>query len=320
MTLLKDIMTGMSRSLLSVWLCLLAARCTLCAEPSLRVEQTPEAVVIRGGEGAELLRYVIKKAADSNLASESVAYFHPLKTPAGTILTDVGPADHRHHRGVFLGWVEMHGGSVNADFWGWGEHAPTKGRRIVNREIMESVSGAGKAAFTARNEWLADDQPVLGEELRAEFQTRNDLHLLDLTFTLKPSAELTLSRWAFSGFCVRTRKDGVTAWDANGAVKLPPPQHTKPESDWPDRPWYACTLPGDNGNKAGVAVFGHPANPPTLWHNVTGIGMLNPCIVAPGAVKLPAGKPLTLRYRLVTFDGEVPTARLDELAREWAAR
>ena len=29
-------------------------------------------------------------------------------------------------------------------------------------------------------------------------------NVLDLTYTLTPTADLTLTRWAFSGFCVRT--------------------------------------------------------------------------------------------------------------------
>ena len=310
----------MSRFHFSIALCLLVAQRTLSAELPLQIEQTAEAVVVRDGAGVDRLRYVITKGADAALASESVAYFHPLKTPAGMILTDVGPADHRHHRGVFLGWVEMHGGGVDADFWGWGEHAPTKGRRIENRGITVAGGGAGRAGFTARNEWLADHQSIISEELRAEFQARDTIHVLDLRYTLTPVAELTLSRWAFSGFCVRTRKEGVAAFDPGGPVKLPSPQHTKPESNWPDRSWYAYTLTGSDAKKGGVALLGHPGNPPTLWHNVTGIGMLNPCVVAPGEMKLAAAKPLVLRYRVVTFDGEVPTAKLDELAREWSAR
>jgi hypothetical protein len=33
---------------------------------------------------------------------------------------------------------------------------------------------------------------------------------------------------------------------------------------------------------------------------------------------LTGGKPLVLRYRVVTFDGELPKAALDKLAVEWA--
>jgi len=299
------------------WLALAAG---LRAE-TLHVQQDAAAVVIRTGSQTEAMRYVLQKPADSPLASESVGYFHPLTSPSGAVLTDVGPDDHRHHRGVFLAWVEMHGaGGVDADFWGWGEHAPVKDRKIVHRAVKGSASAAREgipaAGFSVSNEWIAEDKVLLNEELHAEFVLREGLHILHLGYTLTPRTDLTLSRWAFSGFCVRTRKEDVEVFDPNGPVKLPAPQHTKPETDWPDRPWYAFTLKVADGKRAGVAVLNHPSNPPTLWHNVTGIGMLNPCIVAPAEVKLAAGKPLVLKYRVVTFDGDVPAAKLDELARE----
>jgi hypothetical protein len=45
--------------------------------------------------------------------------------------------------------------------------------------------------------------------------------------------------------------------------------------------------------------------------------MMNPCIVAPGAVSLTAGKPLVLKYRVATFDGATPTQVLNSLTRDW---
>ena len=79
-----------------------------------------------------IVTYWYERPEDSKLPVESGCYFHPLHTPKGVVVTDVAPPDHPHHRGVFLGWVEMHG-KKDADFWGWGEHAPVKGRQIVNK-------------------------------------------------------------------------------------------------------------------------------------------------------------------------------------------
>ena len=45
--------------------------------------------------------------------------------------------------------------------------------------------------------------------------------------------------------------------------------------------------------------------------------VLNPCIVAPSAVKLKAGQPLRLRYRVVAFDGTLPQALLNGLVSDW---
>ena len=92
------------------------------ADPSLpadalRTKRADDAVVVSAGE-RDVLRYQLTKPADSKLPVESACYFHPLRTPGGTVVTDVAPADHPHHRGVFLAWFEMKG-KADADFWGW---------------------------------------------------------------------------------------------------------------------------------------------------------------------------------------------------------
>ena len=59
-------------------------------------------------------------------------------------------------------------------------------------------------------------------------------YVVDLTYTLTPTANITLSRWAFSGFCAGARESGkkghqLTAYGPAGEVKLPNPSHLKPE-------------------------------------------------------------------------------------------
>lgn len=286
-------------------------------EPPMAAAREGDAMVIRAG-GKEVLRYQLERPADSRLPVESAGYFHPVTTPAGVVVTDVAPPDHPHHRGIFLAWVEMHG-KKDADFWGWGEPAPTKGRRIVSRNAAPGTYDKG-AGFNAMNEWVADGERVLTEFAMpsVRFDAAAKAYVIDLVYQIQPAADLTLSRWAFSGFCVRTRGDGkLTAYSPAGEVKLPNPSHVKPESDWPDAPWYGYTLKFDDGKVAGVAVINHPDNPPTLWHNHRDVRMLNPCIVAPAEVKLKANDRLVLRYRVVAHDGETPARELDRLAAEW---
>lgn len=277
------------------------------------------AAMVFKANGKEVVRYQLERPADSKLPVESGAYFHPVRTPSGVVVTDVAPADHPHHRGIFLAWVEMHG-KKDGDFWGWGEHAPTKGRRISNTRVSIPPAPGGARAFRATNRWLAEDEVVMQEILLATVRAEPSAkaHVIDLVYTLTPTAELTLSRWAFSGFCFRTRGDGkLTAYSPAGEVKLPNPSHVKPESDWPDAPWYGYTLKFDDGKVAGVAVINHPDNRPTLWHNHRDVRMLNPCIVAPAEVKLKPKEPFALRYRVVAHDGETPSRELDRLAEEW---
>lgn len=275
--------------------------------------------------GKPMLTYQLVRPANSTLPVKSACYFHPLITPSGIVVTDVAPKDHPHHRGVFVAWVEMHG-KKDADFWGWGEHAPTKGRQIVFGNTAGTTASLVGAGLNVRNLWLAEGEPMIREELHAKVRAEPSAraYVVDLNYTLTPAADLTLSRWAFSGFCVRARGEGnVTAFGPGGEVTLPNPSHVKPESDWPGAPWYGYTLKFDEGKDAGktagVAVIDHPKNPSSLWHNHRDIRMLNPCIVAPAEVKLKADVPLVLRYRVVAHDGETPGAEMDRLAAEWSA-
>jgi hypothetical protein len=304
---------------------LLSVLCAVAraAEIPPKTVKTDDAVSIVQGEKV-LATYQLKPKPDTELSVDSACYFHPLKTPAGVTVTEVAPPDHPHHRGAFLAWVEMRG-KLDADFWGWGEHAPKQDRRIVHRALLDAVSGKA-CAFEARNEWVAAaDEVVMTEYLRADARNLLGANVLDVQYTLTPKFEITLARWAFSGFCVRTRVDGrITAFSRDGEVTLPNPSHLKPESDWPAAPWYAYELRGvdrggpEGGITVGVAVVDHPKNPPSLWHNHRGIGMINPCIVAPGAVRLKMeDPPLVLRYRVITFDGRLPHDKIARLAEDF---
>ena len=307
------------RSGVALGLALAAACGNSSVAAGFSIEQVGDTVIARAGASQPLFVYHLKPPADTALPVGSGDFFHPLTTPRGVVVTELAPADHRHHRGVFLAWVEMHG-AKDADFWGWGEHAPIKDRRIVNTNLrLREPSSAN--GFHADSQWRAEGAVMLTEQLDAVAAPGADVNVLDLVYTLTPKSDLTLARWAFSGFCVRVRKDGELACRSpEGIVTLPNPNHLKPESDWPDLRWYAFTLKLTNGSQIGAAVINHPANPTTLWHNHRDVRMLNPCIVAPGEVKLKAGRRLTLRYRVVTFDGLVPAGRLNQLADEWRAR
>lgn len=283
--------------------------------PALASTLTESALEVRLPSGTEILRYHRRPPAGTPILSG--AFFHPLATPSGVVVTDLSPDDHPHHRGVFLGWVEMHG-AKDADFWGWGAHAPTKDRRILNESIRQARIGGPVVQFSARNRWEAEGTVILAEELAARFRVEDEVSVLDLDYQLKPAADLTLARWAFSGFCLRMRKDGKgTLHSPAGPVTLPDPVHTKPETDAPDAPWYAAALELPDGRKCGGAVLNHPSNPTTLWHNPRSIRMLNPCVVAPGPLTWKGGSTVRLRYRVVAFDGDLPTARLNQLASEW---
>ncbi|MFH1266724.1 MAG: sulfatase/phosphatase domain-containing protein, partial [Planctomycetota bacterium] len=143
-------------------------------------------------------------------------------------------------------------------------------------------------------------------------------HAIDLRYELKPTAEVVLDQAAFGGFCVRCRKDGeITFTGPEGPVSLPWPHYLKPETDWPGADWYDLSVKLPGGKTVGVSVLDHPGNPPTAWHNLASLAMINPCILAAGPVTLKKGEPLVLRYRLVAHDGPAPVELLRTLSAQW---
>ncbi|MDP2897398.1 MAG: PmoA family protein [bacterium] len=274
-------------------------------------------MVLKTPDGRTVFRYMTKKPADSELTANSVCCFYPVNTPSGERVVDFAPSDHRHHRGIFLAWHSMTG-KEKADFWGWGEWAPTKDRVIQNRSVKLVESDASHAVLEVRNDWLVEERPMIHELLKVDARETKGAYVIDLDYRLTPTEDVTLDRTAFGGFCVKARKEGKGVYESpSGEVKLPDPHYLKPETDWPAADWYDYTIRLDSGKTVGIAVLDHPSNPPTTWHNLAPIAMVNPCIVAPGSVKLTRDTPLRLRYRLVIHDGPKVFELLKELSDKW---
>lgn len=283
--------------------------------PELGWARSNEALQLNFGT-RPVARYQITKPATGGASSESGCYFHPVYSPSGTLVTDVGPEDHPHHRGVFLAWAEVNG-AAKGDFWGSGEPATVAGRRIVNRSLEATPPIFGSARFRALNEWVADSKVLLKEELRVVAGINEGATLINLSVQFTADATVKLGRRAFGGFAVRTRKDGqVTAVSEAGPVQLAPPKPTDPGSNWPDATWYGLHLKMADGKDATVAVANRPSNPKTTWHVASSIGLINPSITAPAEIEIRPDKPLVLRYRVIVCDG---APNLDLLTRLSAA-
>jgi len=277
-------------------------------------------MVLKTPDGRTVFRYMTRKPADTKLTANSVCCLFPVKTPSGEDAVEFAPSDHPHHRGVFMTWHAMEGKKA-ADFWGWGEFAPTKDRVIQNRSVRLLEADASRALLVARNDWVAEGEVMVKESTSIVAREVKGAYVIDLDYRLTPTSDVTLRQTAFSGFCAKCRKDGKAAYfSPAGEVKLPAPHHLKPETDWPAADWYDYAIALDSGRSIGVAVVDHPRNPPTLWHNLGTIAMLNPCIVAKGPVTIKEGQPLRLRYRLVVHDGPTPVELLKKLSGEWRSR
>jgi hypothetical protein len=274
-------------------------------------------MVLKSPAGRTVLRYMTNRPTDTELTANSVCCLYPLNTPSGEGVVDFAPSDHRHHRGAFLAWHALKG-KQRADFWGWGAWAPTEGRVIKNRHVKLVEADSTHAVLDIRNDWTVEGKVMIDEALSVAVRGQGEAYVVDLSFQLTPAVDVTLEQTAFGGFCAKARKGGKATYsNPQGKVNLPGPHHLKPERNWPAADWYDYTVELGGGKTVGIAVLDHPDNPPTTWHNVAPIAMVNPCIVAPGPVTLKKQRPLRLRYRLVVHDGPPPEELLRRLSNEW---
>ena len=279
--------------------------------------------VLKDPAGNIVLAYLTSKP--EGLAGNSACCVHPLNTLGGARVTDLAPPDHKDHRGIFFAWHDMTfkkgAEELKADFWGWGRFAPIEERVIVNRELRLARADAQTAEIAVVNDWTIAKQPVMKEETTIVAGQDHGARILDFTFTFSSDYDVTLNRMAFTGFTFRCRKDGpYTFFDPQGEVT--PQLHadsvaTDPATDWPAQPWYSHQVTPADGKILSSAVIDHPGNPPSLWHGARSVSFLNPCIAAPAAIQMPAGKPLTLRYRAVAIDGPFPAGMLNDMAAAW---
>jgi len=312
----------LARTTVAIALCAATSLCSLApaadrAGATFTLAADEHGMVLKTPDGRTVLRYMTKKPANTKLSANSVCCLYPVNTPSGERAVEFAPADHRHHRGVFLAWHATEGRKP-ADFWGWGEWAPTEGRVIRNRSVKLVDADATCAKLAVRNDWTIEEDVMIEEALSVTARQEKHAYVIDLDFQLIPTVDVTLKQTAFGGFCVKARHDGKAHYRSpKGKVDLPAPHHLKPDSDWPAADWYDYTIELTGGKTIGVAVLDHPDNPPTTWHNLGSIAMVNPCIVAPGAVTIKKGRPLKLRYRLVVHDGPTPAELLKKLSTEW---
>ena len=276
--------------------------------------------IVKDPSGRVVLGYLTSKPP--GLAGNSACCIHPFNTLGGERATDIAPADHPNHRGIFFAWHDMQftrgSETLRGDFWGWGQFAPIEGRTITNRGVKLMKADARSAQIAVQNDWTIASQPVLREDTTIQAMEDQGARVLDLTYRFTSDYDVTVNQMAFTGVCFRCRKDGdYTFYDSNGEIKLANSGPTAPETDWPARPWYSHVVTRADGKSVSSALIDHPSNPPSAWHGARVVSFLNPCITAKGPVKISSKQPLTLRYRAVTYDGKFPEGMMDKMAAAW---
>lgn len=276
----------------------------------------------------------MKVLEDGKLVTEyrtdwKVPYLYPLMSPSGANITRHWPTkdgvegedtDHPHHRSVWMG----HGLVNGADFWSFKDD---KKATIIHKGFLDKGSADGAVFFTADLEWRAEDKKLIDEKRTVTVRKVNDSTLaLDFNCELQAAEDLVFG----------DTKEGMFAFRMDRTLRLKGKQAKSHIVDsngvadndtWGKRAnWIAYHGPDELGKPAVAALFDHPSNfrYPTWWHvRDYGLVSANPFGIHDfegkksephlGDHALKKGEKLTFKYRIVIHNGDVPSAKLNEL-------
>lgn len=303
----------------SALICLAAAACL-----SAQVRFRPDQIAVEiDGKPFTTFHY----GSDANKP-----FLAPLRSASGKIVTRRFPMenvpgesrDHLHHRGLWFSYDDVNG----VKFW---ENDPSYTKPRMGRIVVRNAEwkdGDRSGTLAATIEWRDPNGKVLLVETRnMVFYSDPKLRTIDFQITLTAAEDVTLGDTKEGAFAIRlaenfTERKGGRIADANGRLGMVNVWGKR--SNWVD---YSGEV---DGERLGVAMFDHPQNPryPTYWHaRDYGLFSLNPFgrnAFDPNQQesqwKLPAGKKLAFRWRVVIHPGDAETGGVAGLYKEYAAQ
>ncbi|MCX6998106.1 MAG: PmoA family protein [Kiritimatiellaeota bacterium] len=264
------------------------ARAVVANEPQYRWRQTDSSLALADGERI-VWQLNFKK-------EEGKPYFHPLTLNKDTTLTALRPQDHPWHRGLWWSWKFING--VNY----WEENRKTG--LCDGRTELVSVKAEPASDYAARVEMqlsyhVPGKAPLLTERRLLEMSAPDAQgdYAIDWTsvFTAGPE-DLKLDRTppknmagGYAGLSCRLSAacKGWTFTDSAG-------RHGATNIYGQTAQWVNVSRGG------GLAIFDHPDNlrHPTPWYPNDSMPFFSPALLFREPYLLPAGKTITLRYRV----------------------
>jgi hypothetical protein len=230
-------------------------------------------------------------------------YLHVMDAEGKEPITQgAGGKQFPHHRGIYIGWQQMNVGGKKYNFW---EMASGD---IIHTKFADQKADANGASFTSLTKWVPkdSDQAVIEEERTMTFHRGPSPAVrlvIDFTSKVKAvAADTTLDANAeHCGVQYRPAGDIV----AKETVYTFPGENTDPKKDF-DLAWAGETYTL-RGKRYSVVEINSPENPKqTHWSAYRDYGRFG---AAPTA-KLKQGETLTLKYRFLIADGEMPSAEV----------
>lgn len=231
-------------------------------------------------------------------------YIHPLYSPAGVLLSDDFNQDHPHHRGICWMWPEVTYNGKKGDIW----MVKNFKQQFVAWKARETR--ADQARLAVENGWFDGEKKFVREDVDVIVHAvKGTQRALDFTLTFTALdqpvqvAGTSEGKKGFGGFCLRFRqRDGG---EAKTVIESDKGLEKKDAVAAPRR-WAQVSGEFD-GKTAGGRIEDDPSNPNfpnNGWLLRHKFGFLNVSYPGLQPITLEPGKPQTLKYRVLVFDGQ----------------
>ncbi len=250
------------------------------------------------------------------------AYFHPLGTIDGRVLTADHPPDHVWHHGLWFSWKtidKINYWEVEAETGRPAGRTSWKPARIQTRK-----DGSARVTLALDYRPAGAPKPVLTERRTLEISAPgpDGGYAIDWKCDFRAAKDLVLDRTPLLGEPdgrVNGGYAGLALRLSGGLEDLRLMTDQGPAPEFQSDRYRGRHIGLDysglaGGEPAGIAILDHPSNPrsPVAWYVVHTkvMSFLNPALLSPAPLPLRAGARTTLRYRILVHPGRWDAARL----------
>lgn len=281
--------------------------------------RTAEGVAVRVG-GQPVLDYWLRPEPLPNTGIDPKflrsGHLHPIRTPAGVVISSSYAPNHLHHHGIWSPWAKTNFQGRKPDFWNMGDKTGTVEAVAVDRTWEGPVAGG----FVSRQRFVDLSAPTPVTALDESWTLTayslpaggRPAFLFDLEIDQRCATAdpLVLLEYHYGGLGFR----GHDQWNgADGAHFLTSEGLTDRVKAHATRARW-CHVGGRvDGRPAGIGILGHPGNfrapQPMRIHPTEPFF----CFAPPqlGESRIEPGRPYVARYRFVVLDGEADAALLE---------
>ncbi len=278
-------------------------------------------------QGDKVLRYnhaIVPPPQGQDKLYERSGFIHPLWSTKGAVLTNIHPADHIHHLGIWMPWTHTQFEGKPVDFWNLKEGQGT----VRFNRFLSTTEGPVYGGFEAEQEHVAlqtaeGEKVVLNEvwDVRV-FNVggpKQGYWLWDFVSTQRCVADSPLKqvKYHYGGFGFR----GAREWRDENTAYLTSEGKTRANANGTRARW--CDASGKIDEWEGVTFYSHPKNfrhpePMRIWPPNMRDVFFNFCPSVIGDWEMKPGEDHVFRYRMYVHEGKITVPAAERIWQDYA--